>query len=73
MKYTIIVKTGARRPESVEKAEDGSIIVTTRSKPIDGEANKAVISLLADHFKTAKSSINIISGAKSKIKIVEVI
>lgn len=73
MKYTIIVKTGVRRDESVQKQPDGTLVVTTRSKPIDGVANKAIIALLSDYFKTAKSNINIVSGNKSKIKIVEVL
>lgn len=72
MKYTLVVKTGVRRNESVQEDENGVLVVTTRSKPTDGAANKAVIALLSDYFKTPKSNIKIISGHRSKMKIVEV-
>lgn len=73
MKYTINVKTGVRRPESVVRHKDGTLVVTTRSKPIDGEANKSIISLLSEYFNIPKTKINIISGNKFKIKVVEVV
>lgn len=73
MKYKAMVKTGVRRPEGVEVGEDGVLTVITRSKPIDGAANNAVVSLLADYFDVAKSNVRIISGIKSKIKIIEIL
>jgi uncharacterized protein YggU (UPF0235/DUF167 family) len=73
MRYTVKVKTNAKHASAVTELADGSIVVATNAKPISGEANAAVISLLAKYFKTAKSNIKIIRGFKSKIKIVEII
>jgi uncharacterized protein YggU (UPF0235/DUF167 family) len=39
----------------------------------DGEANKAVIQLLAEELGVAKSRISIKSGDKSKYKTVEIL
>lgn len=38
------------------------------SPPVDGKANKAVISFLADLFKVPKSSIDIKSGQQNRTK-----
>ncbi len=38
----------------------------------EGKANEAVIKLLAKHFNVSKSAIKIVSGLKSKNKIVEI-
>ncbi len=43
------------------------------TKPaFEGEANKQLIGLLADYFKTGKSRIKIIKGEKARIKVVEI-
>jgi len=39
----------------------------------ENKANEAVVKVLAKYFGTAKSNVNILSGLKSKKKIVEVI
>ena len=72
MKFNITVKTGAKRAESVQETSNGGLMIITHAKPIDGEANTSVISLLSNYFKIPKSRIKIISGLKSKNKIVEV-
>ncbi|MGB9883699.1 MAG: DUF167 domain-containing protein, partial [Microgenomates group bacterium] len=38
-----------------------------------GKANKQIIKLLADYFKTSSSKVQIIKGEKSKEKIVEIL
>ena len=73
MKYSVYIKTGVKHRESVQQNEDGSLIVTTHSKPNNGEANKSLISLLSDYFSIPKTRISIISGHKSYKKIVEII
>jgi uncharacterized protein (TIGR00251 family) len=45
--------------------------VKLTSAPIDGEANKALIKVLAKLFKIKKSSITITSGMKSRDKRVK--
>lgn len=42
------------------------------AKPIDGEANRAVIEFLISHYKIKKSDITIMSGQTSRNKVVEI-
>ena len=70
MRYNVTVKPGTKHEEITEK--DGEIVVRTHAKAHDGEANKAVIEALADHFDVVKTSIRIVSGEKSKHKIIEI-
>lgn len=43
------------------------------AKPIDGEANRAVIQFLSSHYKIKKSDITIVSGQTSRDKVVEIV
>ena len=52
--------------------DDKKIIVGLTSIPEKGKANRELIKKLAKHFKIHSSKVNIISGFKSKKKIVEV-
>ena len=47
--------------------------VYTSSKPIDGEANKAIIELLADFLKLKKYQIRLVSGETNKYKKFEIL
>lgn len=70
MKYEVLVKPGSKK-EGVEISDD-ILIVRTHARAHDGEANAAVVKLLAKHFKTSKSSVQIIRGEKSRQKVVEI-
>ena len=70
MKYTITVKPGTSQEKIVETAP-GELTVYLRAKPHDGEANTALIKLLAKHFSVPKTSITIIRGEHARTKIVE--
>ena len=43
------------------------------SKPERGEANRDLIRKLAKHFKVSTSQVRIVSGLKSKNKVVEIL
>lgn len=72
MVYTVVVKPNSKKGPLII-GRDGQLTVYLREKPIDGEANIALIKLLAKHFGVAKSCINIKTGARGRQKIVEVI
>ena len=55
------------------RIEDNKIIVGLTSKPEKGKANLELIKKLAKHFKVSSSQIRIVSGLKSRRKIVEII
>lgn len=46
--------------------------VKVAAPPIEGRANKELIKILSDYFSVSKSKISIVSGEKSKNKIVEI-
>ena len=48
------------------------ILIGLTSKPEKGEANRELIRKLAKHFKVSTSQIKIVSGLKSKSKVIEV-
>ena len=59
---------------SLEKDENGFDVykVKISAKAQDGEANDAIIAALAKYFSVKKSSINLLSGSKSRDKIFEI-
>lgn len=58
--------------EQVQPALDGSLKVWLQAKPVDGEANRALVRLLAKYYDVAKSQVKIVSGLTSRRKLVEV-
>ncbi|MBQ6354878.1 DUF167 domain-containing protein [Candidatus Saccharibacteria bacterium] len=73
MKYAVLVKPGSKVEGVFNGPSDGELIVRTHARAHDGEANAAVIKILAKHFGVAKSCIEIVSGTTSRHKIVEII
>ena len=69
-KYQVLVKPGSSQ-EKVVVTAPGELTVYLRAKPHDGEANDALIKLLAKHFKVSKTSIKITRGQKSRVKVIE--
>jgi len=72
MKIFVKVKPKARE-EKVEKIDDINFKVQVTQPPVKGKANLAVIKALADYFNVNQSSVQIVSGSTSKLKIVEII
>lgn len=70
MKIQVKVKPNSRTEEVNQ--EDDSFIVKVREPPTEGKANQAVIRLLAEHFGVPKSRVRILSGFRSRSKIIEV-
>jgi len=59
--------------EKVEKIDDVHYVVHVKDPPEKGKANERVIYLLSGHFSISKSHIHIISGVKSRLKVVTVL
>lgn len=72
MRIFVKVKANAKQ-DLVEQTGDGFYNVLTKEPAYEGKANKALIELLAEHFKVPKSSVAIVGGKKSKIKSVEIV
>lgn len=71
MKINVIAKTNAKKPEII-KIDDNTFNVAVSATAEKGKANAAIIKALADYFDIAKSQINILSGKKSKNKVLEI-
>lgn len=65
------VKPGAKNQKIVES--DGGLIVYLHARAHDGEANAALVKILADYYGVSKSQVEIIRGQKSHQKVVEII
>lgn len=70
MKISITVKPKSKE-ERVEETDNG-YVAYIKEQPIENKANKALIKLLSEYFGVPKSRIAILSGIKSKQKIVEI-
>lgn len=71
LKIRVKVKPNAKQ-QKIEQTEDGSLIVSLKSPPVDGKANQELIQLLAKEFQVTRSQISIKSGASSKNKLIEI-
>ncbi len=58
--------------KKVRKIDKNHFEVWIKEKPIQGKANKTLVKLLADYFDVSLSEIKIISGVKSKEKIIQI-
>lgn len=76
MKIHIKLIPGAKKQEIQCMWEDiywnKAYKVKISAKPIDGQANKALIEFLSQYFDISKTKINIIAGHKSRDKIIDV-
>ncbi len=72
MIYEITVKPGSKKGPLVLE-QGNNLTVYLREKPIDGEANAALIKLLSKHFHVSKSQIVIKTGARARKKLIEII
>ena len=70
MKIRIKVKPSSRTEEVSHEGD--SFIVKVKEPPREGRANQAVIELLAEHFGVPKNQVRILSGLRSRNKIIDV-
>ncbi len=72
MKYSVFVKPKSKK-ESIEMIDSNKIIAKINAIPTKGEANLKLLEALAKYFKVPKSNIKILSGHKSKNKVIEIL
>jgi len=65
------VKPNARASRLVAQ-DDGSWLAQVAAPPVDGQANEAVIALVAEHFGVRRSQVRIKSGASGRMKRVQI-
>lgn len=66
----IEVKVKVRSSKNeVEKISESSYLVKLKASPVENQANKMLVKIMADYFDLSKSQIVIKSGQKSKNKL----
>lgn len=70
IRVTVKVHPKSSQKKIVEK--DGVFHVYVNDAPENGKANASVILMLAQKFNTTKSSIEIVSGATSRLKLIDI-
>lgn len=64
----IVVQPKARKT-AIVGFHDGMVKLAVASPPVDGKANRAVVTFLADFFNLKKNEVAIVSGVRSRRKI----
>ncbi len=68
----IKVKVLPRSSKNQVLVRDDLVTVKVSAPPVEGAANRALIALLAERLKISKSSIDIISGQNSRLKLLRI-
>jgi uncharacterized protein YggU (UPF0235/DUF167 family) len=69
-KISVLIKPNAY--ENKIELSDDTYLVSVQEPPIENRANLALIRLIAEHFHVPKSAVRIVSGYKSRRKIIEI-
>lgn len=67
----ILVQPRASRAK-IGPMHDGRIKIAVTAPPVDGEANAAVIELVAKALRIARGSVEIVAGASSRKKTLRI-
>ena len=71
MRVTIRVRPGSARP-GVGGEHDGALVVRVSARAVDGKATEAALAAVANAFGVRRSAVSLVSGASSRVKIVEI-
>lgn len=70
MKIQVKVRPNSKTEEVSQEGD--SFVVRVKEPPKEGKANQAVIKLLAKYFSVPQSQVRILSGFKTKHKVIEI-
>jgi uncharacterized protein YggU (UPF0235/DUF167 family) len=65
------VKPNAR-VSSLVAQDDGGWLALVAAPPVDGQANDALVALVARHFGVRRAQVRIKNGAAARLKLVQV-
>ena len=69
--FQVRVKPRASR-NAIEGEHEGALVVRLTAPPVEGEANQALVELLAARLHAPKSAVRILSGERGRLKRVGV-
>jgi uncharacterized protein (TIGR00251 family) len=71
VRFAVRVQPRASR-NAVEGVRNGALLVRVTAPPVDGEANEALVRLLAARLNVPNSAVRILSGKRGRTKRVAV-
>lgn len=72
MKIFVEVKAG-RKEQGIKKIDENHFAVSVKARAQEGQANIAVIKIIAEHFRVPKSAVKIVSGQSSRTKVLQIL
>lgn len=72
MRLSVRVKPGSRKGPLVETVTAGDLVVYLSERAVDGQANQALVKILAKHFEVRNSQVEIITGHRGRLKLVDI-
>ena len=69
--FQVRVKPRASR-EAIEGERDGALVVRLTAPRVEGEANEALVRLLAARLHVPKSAVKIVGGERNRLKRIAV-
>jgi hypothetical protein len=71
VRFLVRVQPRASR-DAIEGVREGALLVRLTAPPVEGEANEALVCLLAARLKVPKSAVRILAGERGRLKRVSV-
>ena len=71
MRLTIRVKPGASRTKVGGRYGDDALIVAVTAPAVDGRANDAVVTAVAEAFGLRRGDVTIVSGHAARTKVLD--
>jgi uncharacterized protein YggU (UPF0235/DUF167 family) len=72
VRITIRVRPGSAHP-GVGGEYAGALVVRVSARAVDGQATEAALSAVAGAFGVRRSAVTMVSGASSRIKIIDIV
>lgn len=68
MKIQVKIKPNSKMEGVLQEGE--LYVVHVHERPVEGKANRALVRVLAEHFRVPQSEVSIVHGQKSRTKTV---
>jgi hypothetical protein len=72
VKFLQVKVKPSSRVSALEESSPGVWTARVKSPPIEGKANEELVTLIAKHFRCAKSAVSIKSGASGRMKLIRI-
>ena len=70
--FDLTLRAHPRASRNTVVVREGTVHVYTTAPPVDGEANDAIVALLAKYLGVSKSAIQIVRGDSGREKLVRI-